>query len=269
MTLVVAELNGQSLNQISDTQESDPNQTNRGSEHILPGILKTFIICPWLSLSFSGKSVWALDALNRVQRLTRKPPNITVVIGVLLSIHNKSEGDVDFLVCSLKPKPKLYKISEGQVMKGGKKYWIGSPDAASKFLELTEKDKVSWSDAFKNIIDSEEFASVGGLSIPSGTTNDGFNYLHKAMSFMPSQKVISGQAVRFGTAQEGGFAFSIICPKMAGQAIVGIHFYQGQFGYVYNPRMHEYPKLILGDYDSFCEEVHSATGVSVHGVMLN
>jgi hypothetical protein len=195
------------------------------------------------------------------------------------AVHTKASGSVDFIVgcastCS------LFSIREGRVEAAQQECWIGDRDAFDEYQrrELvarvpqgipSEMEHFSRAiHAFMNVVQEREVPTVGGLAIRAGSTPEGWVYLDQALAYYPSQTIPSGVTtpLSFGGRAEGGFAYSLLVPRVAGIPVVAVHVFQGSLGFIYAPLRADKPiQLANVSHDDLRREVLQRFKVAVDG----
>jgi hypothetical protein len=173
--------------------------------------------------------------------------------------HRRSGRRASFIVARLDPRS-LVRIESGVVEHGLAAAWIGDYAAFAGYQQrylaesqlsetapgITEELRVAgrMDDAMRCVITDSSITTVGEACIAVLPTRDGFRYADAAVA-QPSheQSIPSGveATIEFGTAAQGGFAYSILTPQLPGVGAIGIHFYQGKFGLLFYPLVSRSP----------------------------
>ena len=98
------------------------------------------------------------------------------------------------------------------------------------------------------------------------------HYGAHAVAVMAPRAVPSGEptVLRFGTAAEGGHAYSVLVPMRPGPGAVGLHFQQGQLGLLYHPLHDRYPfHYLRTSHDEFRAAVLRDHGLNIQGPVVS
>lgn len=278
MTLVLGINTGARLQLLADTRISHPDVTQVEE---VPGRLKLITLSPFIAVGYAGGSDYALDTIRRAKAV--KPLTAGGIVPVLLEASREpgGEGLVDFIFAAIEPEMSLVVIRNGDAIKVGREGWIGDADAASAFHQqqatiampdVTDPEMRHISralQAFHAVIARPATASVGGLEVRVGSSPGGFRYLPGAMMYMPSQAVPSGQwtTLHFGGRAEGGFGYSLLVPEQPGEAVLAVHFFQGQLGFIYAPLLADRPTQVTNvSHEQLRNVVLERYGVNVNGL---
>ena len=86
--------------------------------------------------------------------------------------------------------------------------------------------------SFDEVIDSQNFLTVGGHCVVARGKLSGFNFVPymklSSPRFIPKNE--EWESVNFGTALTGGFGFTTVVPSKEGTNGWGIFYFQGMFG---------------------------------------
>lgn len=282
MTLVVARKIGSEIRMFADARLSYPDHYVSTP---LRGGLKLVAIND-VCIGYAGEYVHAVDALRKIKNLGYR--DFGQITDVLFEAHKECGGKVDFVLATYIPLVSLIKISNGEVIFDIDSAWIGDPDAFSEYQRiyhtLPESPKSEdhspeesefyetisrMSSALGDIVRENKLDSVGEFTISVRSTSSGFKYLGGAMAFIVEQKIPSGEptALKFGTAQQGGYAYTVMTPTSPNVGAIGVYFVQGNLGVLYHPlAMDEaivYPKE---SFDSFKSSVLKDYGFSIDGI---
>lgn len=196
--------------------------------------------------------------------------------------HTKASESVDFIVGSAST-CSLFSIREGRVEMAQSECWIGDRDAFDEYQrrELvarvpqgvpTEMEHFSRAiGAFMSVVQERVIPTVAGLAIRAGSKPEGWVYLDQALAYYPSQSIPSGVAtpLSFGGPAEGGFAYSLLVPRVPGVPVIAAHFLQGSLGFIYAPLRADKPIQVTNvSHDDLKREVLQRFNVAVEGLKL-
>ena len=279
MTLVVARRAGDALELASDLRVTDELDIRRGYPF---GILKIVSLGPELAVAFAGGVDLALDALESVSA-TPGLDHDKVAAG-LVPFSIRGTLPPDFIVASTNPVA-ISRVSAGAIEAGLHTAHIGDPAAFNRYQEIVAGGPALPPDlethytlaatmgpAMGTLVREGSSLTVGEASIGMRASADGFlRYVPGAVVQFVDQAIPSGEwtALRFGSAAEGGHAFSILVPLEPGIAAVGIHFRQGRLGLLYRPLADRFPfSYHPVDHDRFRAAVQAEHGFDIQGVLL-
>ena len=284
MTLVVARKTGNEIRMMSDARILYPDQLSNSP---LKGALK-LVATNDVCIGYAGNYHAALDSIRNIRK--RHLLDYGEVIEALFNTHLESNGDVDFIVATYTPTLKLIKISNGSVELDLEVAWVGDPDAFSEYQslyhsatppksEFENKEKVEryevasrMGDALGQLIKEKKHESVGDFTISVRSSSEGFKYLGNASVFPVSQEIPSGVAtkIKFGTAAQGGYAYSVLCSQSSNTGAIGVHFYQGNVGALYHPLKCD-EAIVYSDvtFDQFKESVLNDYGFKIDGIKIS
>lgn len=248
MTLVVGRIVQGRIRIDSDSKITDPKIVDNRN-NIFSGLLKTIILNPNISVSYSGGVETAQKAIEELYKLNSF--DINSVKSLLLKINTENNYETDFLIASLENQPLLYKISNGKIEPSNSSLWIGDIDGFNLFqseylpnLKSIDPNDIfsTHSDAFDKVINSKKVESVGGFHITVHRTKFGLEYLTKmGISIgQPTSITLSGnecKPIPFGNAQTGAFSYSYLKSENPFSPAIGIHFPMGNFGTLYYPKV--------------------------------
>lgn len=121
MTLIVARIYKENIYIESDSKITDERLVRSDP---LCGILKTLILHPFVSVSFAGNVNYAELAIKNFFKYAID--DVNVLLQMLLNINIESCNATDFIVATITDRtPRLFKISDGQVIDGAESAWIG------------------------------------------------------------------------------------------------------------------------------------------------
>lgn len=184
------------------------------------GIIKTILICPEISISFSGNNIFLASKLF-YQLCEKKEFTTQEVISMAYNIHLTGKiDDIEFIVASSEDDMlSLCCIKEHEIHNDCSFAWIGSPMAHREFQEFRNKNNNGNASertnmAFLETIQSCSDTSVGGFHIKAGydPVDRIMNYkCYKSFQDSKLQLVQPGDALRFCMdAKDGGFSLEQI-----------------------------------------------------------
>lgn len=278
MTIVVARRFGDRISIMSDTMISDETGVR---SNIIPGQLKSIIINKWLTISYAGLFVQAIDSIRNIYR--NKDITTTFAVNQLKKTTLEYEGEIEFIICSHEPDTRLIKISNGEKFEGANTYWIGSNEAASDFSKFNppnthtndslpefvspEEDIFKYN--FRSFIKETRCSGVGGVVIDCLCSSFGHGYpgYGEAYSW---DTIHLGDNYRWEKQQEINMTgmyhseCNISSATERGIAIVGLYLGQAKIGFIYDPIHYDKAMRIENmDHSSFSELVWNA------GTILN
>lgn len=274
MTLVVARRSEDRLVVASDLRVTDAHDIRRGYPF---GILKAVTLSPDLCVAFAGPVEAAVDAVREVAQVPASLDDVTPFLA------RASTSGPDFLVVSSVP-PRIVRVRAGVVEADLAAAWIGDQDAFSAFqaLALDESQvahmpaeyrlQAAVVTAFMQLVGGD-VKSVGEAAVIVSTLADRhLHYQPGAVAFAAPQTIPSGEwtTIRFGSAAEGGHAYSVLTPTAPGPGALGLHFHQGQLGLLYHP-LHDrlpvaYPNM---SHDEFRAAVLADFGLDIQGLVIS
>ncbi|MCU7806469.1 MAG: hypothetical protein KZQ73_01155 [Candidatus Thiodiazotropha sp. (ex Semelilucina semeliformis)] len=260
----------------ADAKLSYPEQLESGP---LAGALK-LVVVNGVCVGYAGTYTHAVDSLRDISNSGNT--NYDEILEALFETHNISNGEVDFLVATYNPSVKLSKIYGGEIEYDIEAAWIGDQKAFEEYQKIyyslpspprseghTEEESAHYeviskmSDALGEIVREQKFEFVGEFTISVRTSSTGFRYLGNAMAAIVPQEIPSGvsTALKFGTAAQGGYAYTVLTPILPNIGVIGVHFHQGNVGALYHPlendeaivysgvTFDEFKGLVLRDFD--------------------
>lgn len=290
MTLVVARQTSASrIRVMADTRVTyvDPGIVLPPAE--ARGVLKAVVISPTTCVSFAGRVDYASDAFLALGAPGADTTDHDAVVDVVLHSHRASRGETDFLVASTTPQPRLTRVADNTSTDANTQGWIGNQAAFSSYqrryaehappsmegLPEHQREEIEAASrmgaAFAGIVDDDEFSDVGDLVVSVASGAGGLTYMTKAVAHFAEQAIVGGsgpQTVRFGSAEEGGFAYSMMTPDEPGVGAVAAHYFQGAFGVLWAPLRQRDPIVIRGDHDAFVARVAHDFGFTMSGSRL-
>lgn len=288
MTLVIAKIVEDNIQIISDTKISD---IYLGSQNPLHGQLKTILLNPYISISFSGLPDYVQEVLEPFYK--NEFPNfnsILVVNSILfkcLEVNRKSNNRTNFIVCVMyQNQPRIFRISNSQIEQNLKTAWIGDIVGFNKYQEYyhlsnktTEFDKME--DAFDKVIDDNSVETVGDFTIRLANEVDEsgqvqfLNYqINRIRYFGPYEFVEVGKGnfmMKHSSPQKGGYGFSLFRSCNPQTPAIGLHFHVGSFGLIFFPKLNFTNGIVMlnqSDGEMFAEEVKKKYGFDVHGLLV-
>jgi hypothetical protein len=285
VTLVVARIVERHVAIVSDLRVTDPDEIRRGYPY---GVLKAIVLAPDLCVAFAGSVDEALDAVTSLP-IPASSEAFPEIAEALAARTRRGRRSAEYLVASSNP-PRLARIRDG-IVEQSRSTWIGDLAAFNEYqrifldparprptlpagqLQPPELAVVgSMSMAMGELVRSEAVPSVGESAILLRTTEASvFQYQTLAMVQASPQSIPSGvrTTMRFGSAAEGGFAFSMLTPTEPGAAVIGIYFAQGRVGLLYQPLASRYPVSYAPvSHDEFRTIVRENHGVDIQGVEI-
>ena len=189
MSLVVGRIVDNKISIISDSKVTNKDFAKNSP---LIGVLKTLILDPQTSLSYTGKIYYIEIALDNY--LQMKAKTVDDVLNMLLNVNIESNNETDFVLATIHNNiPKLYKISNGQIVRDISFFWIGDKKGYEiyqrEFHTLGEKsDKIveNMRTAFSTVIESPQVDTIGYFQISMSTD---FNICPNAHVFVYDLKI--------------------------------------------------------------------------------
>lgn len=284
MTLIVARKTGNEIRMCSDAKITYPDNLRNNP---LKGALK-LITTNDLCIGYAGNYHVALEAIREVRK-----QNLTdygQATDFLFKAHKDSDMSVDFIIAVYLPTLMLIKISEGSVDMDLDSTWIGDSDAFSEYQKLyhlaspttseagneqeTKKYEVAsrMTEALGQLVREKKYESVGDFTVSVLCSDKGFRYLGNAMVFPVSQEIPPGVAtkLKFGTAQQGGYSYSVLESRTPNLGAVGVHFFQGNIGALYHPL--ESDEAIIYStvtFEDFKQAVMKDYGIKIDGLKIS
>lgn len=288
MTLVIAKIVGDDIQIISDTKISD---ISLGSQNPLYGQLKTILLNPYISISFSGLPDYVQEVLEPFYH--KKYPNsnsILVVNSILikcLEINRKSDNLTNFIICiTYQNQPKIYRISNYQIEQNLTTAWIGDIIGFNKYQEfyhlsdkITEFEKME--DAFEKVVDDSSVETVGDFTIRVSNEEDRsgkiqfLNYQINRIRYFGPYEFVQVDNEKFmmkhSSSEKGGFGFSLFRSCNPQTPAIGFHFHVGSFGLLFFPTFNYTNGIVMlnqSDGAMFAEEIKNKYGFDVHGLLV-
>ncbi|MBP0904331.1 hypothetical protein ACFSKN_18800 [Mariniflexile gromovii] len=289
MTLIIAKIVNDDIQIISDTKITD---VFLGSQNPLLGQLKTVLLNPYISISFSGLPDYVNDVLEPFYKSEFPDFNSILVVNSILikclEINRKSENLTNFIICYLhQNKPKIFRISNYQIEPNLKTAWIGDIIGFNKYQEyyhslekIIEFDKME--DAFEKVINDSSVETVGDFVIRVANERDKsdeiefLNYqINRIRYFGPYNFVnIDNEKfmVKHASSQKGGYGFSLFRSCDPQRPAIGFHFHVGGFGLIFFPKLNYTNGAIIQnqpDGEAFAMEIKNKYGFDVHGLLVS
>jgi hypothetical protein len=189
--------------------------------------------------------MWAEKALHKVNALSQI--DFCEVEALLLSTHNESSGDTDFILADSQSCT-ISRISEGVSSRCDRAY-IGDAEVYSTFsnnlataiqnheeVGMDEKYLMfcSLGTAFQKTLKESSSSSVGGLDISICQKDGYFGYQHKVSVEVGPQKLevgINPTKIPFGNVEKGSFSVNILSSDPGNCAqVLGVHLHFGNIG---------------------------------------
>jgi hypothetical protein len=297
LTLVVACKSENDIFMVGDTRVL--NHYNQPLS-VHDGALKVLTISKNICIGFAGDiSNQDAEFLTEICRIGHQCV-YDEIVDKLTELHKKNDGRLDFIIGSLAPTPELVVIRNMQVNRNVNNAWIGHPDAFEVFqqarlsghspdqncredirpkLDIRQIPEhigvradafIAMCDAMSLVVENESIPSVGDFYVAVSSGTDGFHYLSHARVDAPPQPPHSGErTVEFGSAQEGGCSLTTLTPK-PGCVAIGFHYFQGNFGVLFNPQKSFNP-LVFREVTckDFVEKVRCLYNIDLEGPMFN
>ena len=245
---------------MSDTMISDEHFIRQ--RNAIPGRLKSIVINEWLTVSYSGLSTQALDAIRELA--SHRCLSTAGVIDFLQNTSVRDDGEIDFLMCSHEntASPRLVKISAAHVSEGQDMYWIGNADSARLLARLEVQHAVGESGGeffsleetrftrrFHEYIGRSGDRDVGGMGINCLASPFGHCYQdHCGVSADeltipdPLSPALRASLDKAGT--NGYYKYAVVTSPQRGDALVGVYFEQAGIGYVHQPLLLDDPEKV-------------------------
>ena len=252
MTLVVARVSGDFLRIECDTHITDENSIRRGATY---GALKVVILHRTLCVAYAGIAGRGQVAIRSLDVQPDQTPNTEAILQELLQWHCNGNGETDFLVAAMLGTWRLFRITKGRIERDLPATWIGKPQGFEIYQRHFHSMPLAFqtgmptfyaaasrmAQAFAAVINDGTCPSVNGYQLSVTILDGQLRYAPAARAYVITQQIPSGvpTQLRFGSAAEGGFAYSVMVPKQGGIGAVGIHFHQGDFGALFYPQKAE------------------------------
>jgi len=266
----------------ADTRVSHPDVTQVEQ---LPGRLKLLVLHAYLCIGYAGSADYAIDTIRALKIDPESELNDTALVSLLpLLAEASADGRVEFLIAAyIRDRGTiLLTVAERTVFRYREMTWIGDEDAIHAIVNRMGRIRIEFrpedprglrftfqlAAEFASIVHDHVVDSVGGIPIAVELQPAGFRYMQTIGSFFPldDQPANYVPPVVFGSASDGGFAYTVLVPQQMATAVVGVHFHQGRIGYLYLPMQQDRPRTYA---DVTCEEfrrrVHQDEGLVLLG----
>lgn len=260
MTLVAALRSMGRIVVMSDTMICDDG-SHRPNNRI-PGQLKSVVLNGWLTVSFSGLSIQAIDAIRQLSYC--RGLTTTGAVRHLQETSRRFHGEIDFLVCSHEAPstPRLIRVSASHVSEGQDFYWIGNADSARRFarFELTPSsgeaggeyfsvEESRFTRSFHEYVAQATDPYVGGAVINCLASAYGHCYQdHFGVRLdritIPDPLPPAQREQLHDAGMNGYYSYGVVTSPERGDALVGVYFEQAGIGYIYQPLERDHPEKI-------------------------
>jgi hypothetical protein len=253
------------------------------------GSLKSIIIFPQLCIAFAGDPDLAEDAIKEIYQ-KQNGVNLPYVLSVLMKYNKLNSNEVVFIVCSVKDRPEIIKVSNSEVERNLPLAWIGEKAALDKFIPLyhckkgevkTDVDAVR--SAFAQVIESGDIDSVGDFHVTTYTeisTQGGrpfFRYVDRSFAILNEVQVLTpigsdnsiGRTLTWGTTEGGSYGVSYFSSVDAYKPAIALYFHKGNYGILYFPKLRFEP-IVLKDISSldFLHLINNKYQIPLKGTRL-
>ncbi|BDU25165.1 hypothetical protein [Flavobacterium sp. GSB-24] len=283
MTLVIAKIIEDDIQIISDTKITD---IFLGSQNPLKGQLKTVILNPYISISFSGLPDYAEEVLQSYYK--KELLNLNSLLIKCLEINRKSHDKTNFIVCTInRNQPKIYKVTNYQIEQNLKNAWIGDKIGFSKYQEYyhnssKSQDFEKMENAFEKVIDDEKVETVGDFMVrvtneaDASATVNYLNYQINRICYVGPYEFVNTEPDKFmiknASSEKGGFGISFLRSFDPQTPAFGIHFHVGNFGLLFFPKCNYSNGIVFQnqtDGEKFAEEIKRQFGFDVQGLLIS
>lgn len=250
MSLIVAQMTSGGPQIVSDMRLSIDHEVRPNPK---TDILKALVLSKTIVVCFAGNVELALESIREANRQLIDGVECTKIITYLAS--KTSGNEVEFLYVVGRLESEIIRIRAGNIETKLEVAWVGDPDAFSAFQnqrnvayqqihnQRLRSDYLRigscMSDAMDHVIADPSISSVDGCSVSIVWQASGFNYL-------PSTFVHVGRDVTFQSGEDlislmlqpvehGGYAVSIVEPKISGTPALALNFPVALLTYVYMP----------------------------------
>lgn len=267
MTLIVARIIEDEIVVLADAKITNPSILRNNP---LTGALK-LIATNDVCIGYAGSYCVALDAIRDIR--ARNTTDVGEIEDILFAAHTTSNMEADFIIASHIQGPRLTAISNSSVSTGNSAAWIGDINAFTAYqrqyhnISTTDEDS-RMNNAMNEIIREGIFSSVGNFVTGVRGTSSGFRYCSSIQIFPISQTIPSGSwtTIQFGSAQQGGYAYSIMIPLTPNTGVIGVYFFQGRVGALYHPIEQDHAIIYSNvNFEEFKEAVYSDYGLQIDG----
>ncbi len=278
MTIVLARKFDQRIIVLSDTMISDQEALGH---NIFPGRLKSIVVNKWLTVSYAGLSVQAMDIIRSLRTISDLTTNDAVAI--LLRANEHHEDAIEFILCSHEEHSRLLKISASTASEGSDFYWIGSAEAATEISrshapgpaaagrpDHVTQDELDFISTFWRFLNKGVSGCVGGAAVNCLCSPCGHCYQTHAGIFAWDTIVVGKDdpIAREAMNKTGmyQFGYNLCAPETRGVALVGLYFDQSATGYLYDPmNRDDAVKIRNTDVASFSRLVSDSAAVLAEG----
>lgn len=247
MSLVIGAIRENQITIISDTKMT-PGITSDCREG-----LKIFFLDAHTCLAFAGGE-FAFDLIFECFRKQQEGGSVQDILILLCAAQKKLNKDKhisketipDFILACTKGVSVLYQVKDLTDPVEIRDFtFIGNADAATDFREYFSKlrqnpmyqslpDQGLLGIAFSELLKTNVHSSVGGLAVVAIGKPEGFTF-QESIALTPPQFLRQvpkegWNAVDFGTAATGGYAFTTIVPCELGVTGYGVYYFQGKYG---------------------------------------
>lgn len=283
MTLVIAKIIRDDIQIISDTKITD---IYFGSENPLKGQLKTIILTPFITLSFSGNPEYAKDILKLFYN--GQILNFQMLTIKCFEKNRESGNQTHFLICNYnKNIPYIFKIANYQIEQNLKTAWIGDKIGFNKYQEyyhtsesISEFDKME--NSFNAVVKNDKIKTIGDFvirvknEIDSNTnTIKFFNYqINRINLFGPYEfeKLDNNIIIKTAIAEKGGYGISFLRSLNPQIPAFAIFFNTGKFGLLFFPFKYLSNGKLYKDLkngEDFAIKIKSEFGFEVQGLIVD
>jgi len=283
MTLVIAKIIKGDIQIISDTKITD---IYLGRENPLKAQLKTIILTPFITLSFSGNPLYAKDILKLFYN--GQILNFKMLITKCLEKNRESGNQTHFLICNYnKNTPSIFKIANYQIEQNLKTAWIGDKIGFNKYQEyyhtsevISEFDKME--NSFNAVVKNDKIETIGDFIIRVENEIDistnaikFFNYqINRISLFGPYEfeKCNNNVIIKTAIAEKGGYGISFLRSLNPQIPAFAIFFNIGKFGLLFFPFKYlSDGKLYKGlkDGEDFAIKIKAEFGFEVQGLIVD
>jgi hypothetical protein len=273
MSLTVAHQLPNDICIVTETKLTDPKGETRAFHE---GGLKAILLNRWLCVCLAGNYRVARGAIVSLAPVPEEY-DLKALEDHLLGHQTDHEGEVEFLIASLKPLS-LSKISKARIERSPA-CWIGDQTAFEAFQRYyhglrtarsTREHETRMRTALDGVIQDGSVPSVGQIVITVRPTGGGFVYPPHIASTTERPQIISGRTeLKFGGVEEGAFSYSVLGARQPGIGAIGIHFRESLMGAFFYPVELEEPEIIRGvDVNQFVDETRTKYGIQIDGIRL-
>lgn len=286
MSLAVARTSGDAVVIAADLRVTDKLDIRRGYPF---GVLKAVTISPSLCVAFAGLVDPALEVVRAV---AIPDPSFTQTLRRLadLTPPTTDPETPEYLLVGSDP-PRIARIRPGSVEDGLLVAHIGDKAAFERYQALSREVPPPTSiagrqgpvpdnlvltsvvtQAFGQLIREGAIPTVGEASVHIVAEKDRrLHYYTSAIAYPPPQLIPPNRPtpIQFGSAAQGGFAYTILTPRQPGPGAIGLYFPQGALGLLYYPVKDRHPLVYARvTHDGFREGVLRDHGFDIQGLMF-